>query len=272
MSVDEIFSCRNCIHNCGQGLTIGRAAGFCLQHDSVIEEPDRTTCKYLHRKDLPYFVVDEGVREHAAEFATYPRLVTLDTREPIERIQYSERFLWEQRTFDPVVHTVAQYYKVKPRWVLISGFAGGVDGRRALTHGSLVRHYMYQCDNWTSSYRLVLALLQDIDVQPQFAESELLLKDSMSKKEANDEALWEVVFVRLSALQEYGWHSGLERLMWASDDLNGNLADLNWTGLKKEFSRLREPWIEMIINHAKEHHAFFPPLEQNPEDLYNPEG
>src|SRR5204862_1963992 len=98
----ELFSCRNCIHNSGQSLLIGQGSGFCLQHESVIWDPDRTTCKYLHRKDLPYFVVDEGTREHAAEFAGFPFLVSLDAKEPIERIRYSERLRWEKGTFDPI--------------------------------------------------------------------------------------------------------------------------------------------------------------------------
>ena len=88
--MDELFSCRNCIHNCGQSLLIGQGSGFCLQHESVIWEPDRTTCKYLHRKDLPYFVVEEGTREHAAEFAGFPFLVSLD-HEKIDRTDSIQR-------------------------------------------------------------------------------------------------------------------------------------------------------------------------------------
>src|SRR5436190_1190299 len=100
--MDELFSCRNCVHNCGQSPNIGPGAGYCLQHDSIIWEPERTTCKYLHRKDLPHFVVEEGVREHAAEFAFFPRLVTLDSKQPIEQMHYSEKFAWERGSFDPL--------------------------------------------------------------------------------------------------------------------------------------------------------------------------
>ena len=51
--MDELFSCRNCIQNAGQSLTTGHGSGFCLTHNSVIPDPIRTTCKFLHRKDLP---------------------------------------------------------------------------------------------------------------------------------------------------------------------------------------------------------------------------
>lgn len=266
--MDELFSCRNCIHNCGQSLMIGRGAGFCLQHNSVIREPERTTCKYLHRKDLPHFVVDEGTREHAAEFAGFSGLVTLDTKEPLDRISYSEKYQWERNTFDTVTHTMAQYRRLHPHWVVISAFAGGVDGRRSLTHGSLVRRYMYRCGNWTKSYRLVLGMVQELDVQPVFDPSDLLLPDGSNLDAVSTEALWDVVFVRLSAVQEYGWHAGLEPLMWASDAVNGGLADLDWPKLQGDLARLRDSWAVMIIRHAKQHDAFFPPPDQSTAEAY----
>jgi hypothetical protein len=259
--MDELFSCRNCIHNSGQSLLIGQGSGFCLQHDSVIRDPDRTTCKYLHRKDLPNFVVDEGTSEHAAEFARFPLLVSLETKEPIEQVRYSEKRQWEKGGFDPIVHALAQYYKVEPRWGLISAFSGGVDGRRSLTHSSLVRHYMDRCGTWKSSYRLVLALVEEIDVQPRFDPRVLIRSGDISESEAAEEATWDVVFARLGALQEYGWHAGLEPLMWASDSLNGSLAELNWPGLQTELATNRPSWIELIITSAKDHNEFFPSPE-----------
>jgi len=256
--MDQLFSCRNCIHNCGQSLTIGPGSGFCLQHDSIIWDPGRTTCKYLHRKDLPHFVVDEGVREHAAEFAGFPLLVSLETKEPIEQIRYSEKLRWEKGNFDPTIHALAQYYKVQPRWGLISAFSGGVDGRRSLTHSSLVRHYMDRCGTWKSSYRLVLGLVEEIDTQPQFDSRELITENGTAAPVAAEEALWDVVFVRLGALQEYGWHAGLESLMWASDQINGSLAEMNWPHLQSELASKRQDWIDLIITSAKSHNEFFP--------------
>src|ERR1700677_3448490 len=117
--MDELFSCRNCIHNCGQSPNIGPGAGYCLQYSSVIRDPAVTTCKYLHRKDLPQFVVAEGIQEHAAEFSLFPRLVNLCTKKPIEQIRYSERFIWQQRHFDPLNQAFAQYHKAPKRWMLI---------------------------------------------------------------------------------------------------------------------------------------------------------
>jgi hypothetical protein len=267
--MDELFSCRNCIHNCGQSPLIGSGSGFCLQHESVILAPERTTCKYLHRKDLPNFVVDEGTREHAAEFAGFPLLVSLDAKEPLEQVRYSEKFRWEKGAFDPIVHALAQYYRVKPRWRFISAFSGGVDGRHALTHSSLVRHYMDHCGTWKSSLRLILGLVQEIDVEPFFDPRTLVRNSDTSESEAAIEATWDVVFARLSALQEYGWHAGLEAVMWASDAVNGGLAELDWPLLRKELASHREIWINLIINHAKEHDEFFPVPEVRPPDEYD---
>jgi hypothetical protein len=264
--MDELFSCRNCIHNCGQSLSVGQGPGYCLKHDSVIAEPGRTTCKYLHRKDLPQFVVNEGIQEHAAEFALFPRLVTLDTKKPIERIHYSEKFLWENRGFDPLTHALSLYFRAPRRWVLIQAFTGGSDGRRSLAHASLVRHYMDHCGTWTSSYRLVLGLLEEVDETPYFGRKALFELDGQSLDEANSDALWDVVFARMSAIQEYGWHAGLEPLIWATDAVNGSLEQLNWPGLQVELSGLRDEWIRMIISHAKSHDGFFPKPELEEED------
>lgn len=266
--MDELFSCRNCIHNCGQSLTIGRGAGYCLQHDSVIPEPERISCKYLHRKDLPSFVVEEGVREHAAEFTFFPRLVTLDTKEPVERIPYAEKFAWEHRQFDPLTDALARYYQSGRRWVFIKAFSGGSDGRRSLAHASLVRHYMFRCDTWTSSYRLVLGLLDEIDFQPHFSSRTLAAGNGVDFQEHQEEALWDVVFARLSALQEYGWHAGLEDLTWASDALGDSLSNLEWPGLQQELAKMREPWVNRIISHAQENGEYFsPPRPEEDEEV-----
>lgn len=264
--MEELFSCRNCIHNSSQSLNIGNGDGFCLKHDSVIADPSGTTCKYLHRKDLPRFVVDEGIREHAGEFAFFSGLVTLRTKKPIERIPYSERYVWEQRTFDPVVHALAQYYKSERSWVFVQTFSGGIDGRRALTHSGLVRRYMDRCGTWRSSYRLVLGLVQELDVHPRFDQESLAGFQTSSVEEGEEQALWDVVFTKLATLQEYGFHSGIEELMWATDTLNGGLSNLDWGLLRKELVERRSEWTDMIIDHARREHVFFPSSDEEPHE------
>src|SRR5689334_4659094 len=146
--MEELFSCRNCVHNSGQSLNAGPGRGYCQFHSSVIDIPSQTTCKYLHRKDLPRFAVEEGIREHAYEFAMYPGLVNLITKEAIADVPYSEKYSWEHGQYDPLLNALAQYYKSERSWVFIQAFSGGVDGMRSLAHACLVRRYMDRCAKW----------------------------------------------------------------------------------------------------------------------------
>jgi hypothetical protein len=263
--VDELFSCRNCIHNAGQSLNIGRGIGYCLKHESLLDEPEETTCKYLHRKDLPRFVIEEGVREHAAEFATFSGIVSLSTPRPIPQKKYSERFVWEHGTFDPLLHALAQYYKAKPSWVFVQTLSGGLDGRRSIAHAGLVRRYMDKCGTWKSSYRLVLALLRELPTEPYFTDDDLNVVDD-EPAVVRPEAMWDVIFTRIAGLQEYGFHSGIERLIWATDELNGGLSSLDWNELGPELRKRQPEWIELILRHASDEGVFFPPQDSNLEE------
>lgn len=253
----ELFSCRNCIHNAGQSLHVGVGTGYCLRHLSLIETPRDTTCKYHHRKDLPHFVVDEARSEHAAEFARFPGLVSLSTAESIPKTFYSERYVWERRQFDPILNALATYQKSERRWVYIQAFAGGIDGRHALVHGSLVRRYMDHCDSWISSYRMILSVVDEMRIPPAFSRSALDVDDGEDPVVIEAEARWDVFFTRLSGLQEYGWHAGVEDLMWASDRMNGSLSELDWDAVVADLAQACPEWTEVIIRHAQDNDAFF---------------
>ncbi len=253
--MDQIFSCRNCIHNSAQTLLIGRGIGFCLMHKSILRDPHRTTCKYLSRKDMPSFAVDEGVKEHAFEFATFSSIVDMPTMSPVERVYYSEKHAWLTHTFDSLTQNLAHSYKVRPTWVFVQSLAGGSDGRRALAHSSLVRRYMANCGTWRSSYRFVLTLVQELPRTPRFEEDDIVAD---AGRDATLEALWDVFFTRISGIEEYGFHSGLEELMWATDQLNGSLSDFNWEELKRDLELKASEWTELIIKHAQDEGAFFP--------------
>ncbi len=259
--MDSLFSCRNCIQDCGQTINLGPGAGFCLMHNSVVREPDDTTCKYLHRKDLPRFTVDEGIREHASEFAFHSAMASLSAGKPIQVLRYSEKFCWEKGQFSPLMHALAQYHKVNPSWGVIQSFSGGVDGLRSVAHTALARRYLDTCGNWRSSYRIFLALLQEVDVTPRFGEYDLVVPEGEHREEVEQEALWDVVFSRLAGLQEYGWHAGIEDLSWITDSLNGSLASFDWKALRVDLIRLRETWTDGLIRHAKDNGAFFPEQE-----------
>jgi hypothetical protein len=207
-------------------------------------------------------VVDEGVREHAAEYAFYPALVSLRTGASIARIRYSEKFVWEHRSFDPLINAIAQYYKAKPHWAFIQGFTGGTDGRRSMAYAAFVRRYMDTCETWRSAYRLVLALVDEIDQEPTFGSREILADDGIGF----DEARWDVVFTRLSGLQEYGDHAGISSIMWAADSLNGGLSKLDWQLLHPELNKMRGVWTDEILEHARTNNVFFPAVDDTEND------
>lgn len=255
--MDELFSCRNCIHNCGQSLLIGNGSGFCVKHDSVIFRPERTTCKYLHRKDLPRFVVDEGLREHAGEFAGFSGLADLVEHTPIAQLRYSEKFAWENNQYDPVTQGLAQYHKARPSWIFLQAMSGGIDGRRSLAHASLVRRYMDNCGTWKSSYRFIMAVVKDLADSPLFKKDDLVRQGGEDEDELLEDAVWDVFFTRLSGIQEYGFHSGIETLMWSTDQINGSLVSLDWDGLGRELAIKVPEWLELIIQRATDEGAYF---------------
>lgn len=260
----ELFSCRNCIHNSAQTPLIGKGAGYCLMHKSVLKSPERTSCKFLARKDLPSFVVDEGVKEHAYEYALYSTIVDMPTGDPVDRAIYSERFAWEARTYDSLTQTLAHSNRMKPTWLFVESMAGGVDGRRLLAHSSLVRRYMANCGTWRSSYRFALSAIKEISQRPSFATDDLLQGITA------DDAEWDLLFARISCVQEYGFYSGIEQLMWATDQINGALTEFDIVQVCGELRSKSFEWVNLVIRHATDNGAFFPEAP-HAEDYEDPE-
>jgi hypothetical protein len=114
---------------------------------------------------------------------------------------------------------------------------------------------MDNCDTWKSSYRLVLAFLQEIDEEPRFGKSDL--RTDTNPEERESEALWDVVFSRFSLLQEYGWHAGLDELRWITDEVNGSLVEFDWEKLRAELSLMKSRLTEHVIKHAQDEGVFF---------------
>jgi len=112
----------------------------------------------------------------------------------------------------------------------------------------------------------VLSLVQEIDIEPKFEDSDLTSTRDLGLQEARSQALWDVVFARLSGVQEYGWHSGLEKLVWITDELNGGLSEFDWGKLKSELSTTKTTITDVIIQHAKDNGEFFAhTFEREPE-------
>ena len=250
------------MHNGSQGLHVGRGSGFCLHHGSVIQDPANTTCKYLHRKDLPYFLVDEGVREHASEFTQYPALAHLYSGEPIKKVFYSERWSWETKSFDPLTNAIANYHKSSPSWIFIETLTGGVDGRRASAHASLTRRYLARCAKWQSSYRLVLAVVQDLAIPPVFQNRDLL-----GQEDSEQEAFWDTIFTKIALIQEYGWHSGIEMMHWFSDYLGDSVVSFEWSELQPVLEKRVGELTDLILTSARAEGEYFGVEEVDTDEI-----
>ncbi len=88
--------------------------------------------------------------------------------------------------------------------------------------------------------------------------------------DALQEALWDVFFSRISGIEEYGFHSGLQELRWATDQLDGSLSGFNWEELRRDLQVKASEWTELIIRHAQDEGAFFPERSEDGLDAPDP--
>lgn len=184
---------------------------------------------------------------------------------PVRRLSYSEKLAWERNQFDPITQSLAQYHKTEPSWIFLQAMTGAIDGRRSLTQASLFRRYMDNCGTWRSSYRFALELVQELSSDVFFADRDINANAEDSLSEIEVEAVWDVFFTRLGGIQEYGYHAGIEELMWATDQLNGALLAFDWGSLRHELESKVLEWAELVIRHPKSEDAFFPALQQAPD-------
>lgn len=245
----DLFSCRNCIHNPAQGLTLGPGAGFCLTWGSIIDRPEQTTCKYLHRKDLPMFLARRGVQEHEEEFSQVAYMADLETHEPLVPRAYDSDAMLEAERLDTATRAVAAYHALdsapdttaqRRDWTLAT-FAGAADGRKAMTHASLVRRMLTSGGLTRIWTRRVLDLLDEIDSDVLFRAIDLLEAGGAAA------ARWEVAHARLSCVQEFGWHAAREQLMYPMTELGAHVAEEDWNGFLLALGRLKERFRELVI-------------------------
>ena len=239
--MDELFSCRNCIHNPLQSINIGSGAGYCLQHHSVIPEPQRTTCKYLHRKDLPLHLVSDGVREHAEDFKLFPAMASLDHKKAVSVSR-------DAPVPGNAMEKAMRWWRLGSSdysWRLAS-LCSGIDGIRSLAYACLVRRHLAVFGGRSAAMLHAIAALIDImPDKPVFSSYTINLEDE-------NEALWDVVFVRIAALQEFGWHIGDESLLYACDPFREIMAEFNWPPVEKKLKIQVKQWHRILRDNMDE--------------------
>jgi hypothetical protein len=241
----DLFSCRNCIYNPSQGLTLGMGSGYCMKWRSLIERPGQTTCKYLHRKDLPRFLTEESLLEHAEEFAACPSMADLASHEPRAQRAPSEN---RDASINPLTWEVITCHssddrRLAARFPLF--FAGSVDGERAMVHACLVRGGLHPGPLSAQGWDWASSLLDDLD-RDVFLDGSALLETGTPPGDALQSARWEVFFARLSGLQELGWHASIDALKFPMDELGSVVAEQNWSALRDALGLLKQRWRPLL--------------------------
>jgi len=117
---------------------------------------------------------------------------------------------------------------------------------------------MQRCDTWKSSYQLAPAVLQELDIEPVFGQRDLYLREGEEYEDVVSDALWDVFFCRLGSVQEYGFHAGIQELMWTTDSLNRAMSDFDWKILKSALEEKRTQQTLTVIRHAESENEYFP--------------
>jgi hypothetical protein len=110
---------------------------------------------------------------------------------------------------------------------------------------------MRHCDSWTSSYRLILEQVEEV------AEQVVVTPKQLVDGADNDDAMWEVLFCRLSAVQEFGWHAGLAALKHPLNGASEKVAEGDWSGAYAAMAPQVPKWRHLIINRAKAAGVYF---------------
>jgi hypothetical protein len=246
---NDLFSCRNCIHNPVQGLTLGRGAGFCLRWGSIIEQPERTTCKYLHRKDLPLFLVREAVQEHAEEFSHAVTMADLESGKSIVLEAYDNDGMPGAERLDTADRAIAAYHELESsrdatahrRALTVATFAGAADGRKAIAHASLLRRALLDGGLSSLWMRRMLDLIDEVDADVLVPAMDIMEHDGTMA------AKWEVAHARLSGVQELGWHLENDAMKYPMMELGAYAADEDWKGFLTALGGLKQRWRDLLI-------------------------
>lgn len=251
------YTCDNCIFNPSQFQELGTKVGFCLKHAAILKHSTHTTCRFLKRKDLPYFLAEEGHQEHAEQFSDTKGIVFFWNKFPEERQSYSEKYCWETRTFSPFLNDVAIYHRTGKKWAFLQALAGGRSAIKSLMYSSMVRRYVFNCGPQRDNCRLLLGLTaclgDKVELEIGDFRSEIGAEEFLELRDCYER---DIILLRIYAVQEYGHLTSNEKLTWVSDELNGSF--LNSVKEYLEATKELVPLIqELIIAASKERGTFF---------------
>ncbi len=252
------YTCDNCLYNPLQYHEIGTSTGFCLRHDSILKNSQHTTCHFHKRKDLPFFLYEDGMNEHAAEFPENIGIVFYYAKYPVDTKKYSERHVWLTNTFDPYLQEVAIYHRTQTKWTFIQAFSASRNPIKSIIFSSLTRRYIQQCGAKNDNYRLILSLSHDlretVDIHIDDFIFEIRHEDYVDLR---DHYLKEIKLLQLYAIQEYGMLIKNDDIAWITDELNGTLF-ASWNEFFKGVASLVPLIQRYVIDSSQKRGTFFP--------------
>jgi hypothetical protein len=257
------YTCDNCLLNPTQYQEVGTKVGYCLKHDRLLKNSSHTTCHYFRRKDLPFFIAEDGHEEHAKEFPSRDGIVFYHSKYEEEPKHYSERHAWLTNSYDPHLHEVVIYHRMGKKWAYIQAFLSSRNPIKSVISSSLVRRYVQQCGTKSDNYRLLLSLTCDlsesIEMRMEDFRFEITSEEFPTLKE---NYLKDIALLKVYAIQEYGAITENEDLMWVTDELNGSLLS-SWKEFSVDVKSLAPIVSSYIVAAAQRRGSFFP--EQNAE-------
>lgn len=260
------YTCDNCLYNPIQYHEVGTRVGFCLKYDCLLKNSAHTTCHYLNRKDLPFFLTAEGHAEHAEQFSADEGIVFYYARHPEPIKRYSECHVWLTNTYDPYLQEVAVYHRTPKKWTFIQATMASRNPIKSIMSSSLTRRYIQQCGPQRDNYRLVLSITNDLKEMVDLQISDFRFELSPEEySEIKEIYLKDLKLLQLYAIQEYGQLTSNEKITWISDELNGSLF-LSWKDFFSSVIQLVPLVQAYIVESARERGTFFP--QPNEEESY----
>jgi hypothetical protein len=121
----------------------------------------------------------------------------------------------------------------------------------------MVRRYIFQCGPKQDNYRLILGLSAGLGERVELSPNDFRIEVTPDEfLDLCKTYVREVILLRLYAIQEYGHLTSSERIMWASDELNGSFlsSDREYVGAVRALIPLVQTW---IVEEAQTRGTFF---------------
>lgn len=196
---NDLFSCRNCIYNPAQTTVrpIGQDVGYCATYKTFLYDAHLTTCRHLHRKDCPEYLVLEGIEFHREEFPEQRRPLSLENDiDELLTVPLAEPRLEEHRT--ELMEAVIRTAEAKTKWRSISITSHKNEMLHQNAFASFVRAYPENAVHWKSYRRFMGEIVQQLGrLTSDETGFSVRFEDTGS---ARLDVLWNFI----SSLQEHG--------------------------------------------------------------------